>query len=70
MHVRYAFDYFAPTTLVAVINDQMNSAISPDTRTIVGAAYDALISNTGEDEANEMLLKAGIGYEELAAYNG
>ena len=71
MNIRYAFDYFAPTTLVAVISDQMNSTpdlhLRPAQRTIVQAAYDALISNVGHDDALEMLLDAGITADDMEA---
>jgi hypothetical protein len=68
MNLRYAFDYFAPTTLVAVISDQMNVTTGPDQRTIVQAAYDALISNVGHDEANDMLFDSGIDAEDMEVY--
>ena len=67
MNLRYAFDYFAPTTLVAVISDQMNSTTGPDQRTIVRAAYDALTANVGVDDALEMLLDAGITADDMEA---
>ena len=68
MNIRYAFDYLSPTTLVAVINDQMNTATGPDQRTIVQAAYDALVANAGIDEALDMLTNIGIDYMDMEAY--
>ena len=67
MNIRYAFDYLSPTTLVAVINDQMNTAIGPDQREIVQAAHEALISNAGIDEALDMLTNIGIDYLDMEA---
>jgi hypothetical protein len=68
MNIRYAFDYLSPTTLVAVINDQMNTAVGPDQRTIVQAAYDALVANAGIDEALDMLTNIGIDHMDMEAY--
>ena len=68
MNIRFAFDYFSPTTLVAVISDQMNVTTGPDQRAIVQAAYDALTANVGVDEANDMLFDSGIGAEDMEVY--
>ena len=68
MNIRCAMDYMTPTTLVAIINDQMNTAIGPDQRTIVQAAYDALVANVGTDEAHDMLFDSGIGADDMEVY--
>ena len=75
MNTRTSYGYAKPTTLVLIISDALDSVswnagplsiTFTNTREIVTDAYNALAANVGTEDANDMLLNAGIGAEELA----
>ena len=72
MDTQCSYDYAKPTTLIAIIADALdhvNQYTRPanlaTAKQITADAWDALVTNVGQDEAVEMACDAGISLDTL-----
>lgn len=63
---RTAFDHLTPTTLVSIIVDATAPvSFTPRPQDMISAAWDALLTNVGTEDAIDMAVDAGISLDDL-----